>query len=151
LLIQKTFMKKAVGLFLIFFTVNLFAQDSTNKKTGIITKKTFAPYKMDGRRISGEQFKQEIYKVPAAIPLYKKAKTSQIIGSSFFVPMALIAFFGDPNKRNARDTVVGRTKIRGYHVGLLLSEGGFFYFLFRSFSLYKKAIRARNSALKTIY
>jgi hypothetical protein len=144
-------MKKTIPLLLILFVLKASAQDSTNKNTGIITKKTFGPYRIDGRRISGQQFKEEIYKVPAAIPLYKKTKTSQIIGRSFFVPMALIAFFGDPNKRNSRDTVLGRTKIRGYHVGLLLSEGGFFYFLFRSFSLNKKAIRARNSSLKTIY
>jgi hypothetical protein len=135
---------------LVFGSINASAQDSTNKVSGIITKKTFVPYKMEGKRISGQQFKEEIYKVPAAIPFYKKAKTSQIIGSSFFIPLTLIALFGDPNKYHSRDSL-GRFRLRGYYVGLLLSEASIIYFFFRSNKFYKKAIRARNSALKTIY
>jgi hypothetical protein len=130
--------------------INAKAQDSTNKKTGIITKKTFGPYRMNGEKLSRKELKAELYKVPTAIPLYKKAKTSEILGASFIVPVALLAFLGDPNKYNYRDTV-HRTRKKGFYIGLLLSEGASFYFFFHSISLYKKAIRARNSALKTIY
>lgn len=143
-------MKQSIPLLILFFAVNAFGQDSTNKNTGIITKKTFGSYRMDGTRISGQQFKEEIYKVPAAIPLYKKAKTSKIICLSSFVPMAMLAFFGNPNKYPSRDSL-GRFRLRGYYVGLLLSEASIIYFFFRSDKFYKKSIRTRNSYLKTIY
>ncbi len=142
--------KKIIYPLLMFIAVNLHAQDSSNKKTGIITKKIFGPYRMNGEKLSWKEVKAELYRVPAAIPLYKKAKTNEILGASFIVPVVLFAFLGDPNKYNYRDTV-HRTRIKGYYIGLFLSEGVSLYFFFHSISLYKKAVRARNSALKTIY
>jgi hypothetical protein len=143
-------MKKIIPLLLILLVFNASAQDSTNKVSGIITKKTFGPYKMDGTRISGQQLKEEIYKVPAAIPLYKKAKTSKILGYSFFVPAIVFALTTSQGNYHRRsDSTYGPR--RGLQIASLLSGGASVYFLFHSLTLYKKAVRARNSSLKTIY
>ena len=127
------------------------AQDSTNKSTAIITRKTLGPFKMDGIRISPKEFKTEVYKVPSAIPFYKKAKTNEIIGYSFFAAMAGLAIFGDDNNYRRRDTVHRKGRISAYQISMTISTAGTLYFLLHSIKLYKKAIRVRNSAIKTIY
>ena len=144
-------MKKNILLLLILFVLKASAQDSTKKVSGIITKKFFGPYKMDGNRISQKEFKTEVYKVPSAIPFYKKAKTNEIIGFSFFAVAAGLGIFGDANKYSSRDTVYRKGRISGYQISMIVSTGGTYYFLLHSISLYKKALRARNSAIKTIY
>jgi hypothetical protein len=144
-------MKKMIPLLLILFVLKASAQDSTNKSPGILSKKTFGHYRIDGNRISKQEFKTEVYKVPTAIPFYKKAKTNEIIGFSFFAVMAGVAIFGDANRYSYRDTVYRKGRINGYQIGMIISAGGTCYFLLHSIGLYKKAIRARNSALKTIY
>lgn len=143
-------MKKWIPLFIVLFASSLYAQDSTNKNNGTIYKKGNT-WRMNGEKLSAKQFEAEIYKVPTAIAYYKKSKTSKTLAYSFIVPVALIAFLGDHNKYNSRDTVTGRTKISSYSVGLILSGGASLYFLFNSFSLFKKTVRARNSGFKAIY
>lgn len=143
-------MKRFIMALLVFGSINAAAQDSTNKISSTITKKTFGPYKMDGNRISAQQLKEEIYKVPAAIPLYKKAKTSKILGYSFFVPAIVFALTtSQGNYHHRSDSTYGPR--RGLQIASLLSGGASVYFLFHSLTLYKKAVRARNSSLKTIY
>ena len=66
-------MKNFVFIFLFFSTHGL-AQDSTNKNSGIITRKTFGSFKMDGKRIVESDVKTEIYRVPAAIPFIKRRR-----------------------------------------------------------------------------
>ena len=144
-------MKRIVTILVLLLSINTHAQDSTNKRFDIITKKTFGPYKMDGNRISQKEFKTEVYKVPSAISIYKKAKTNEIIGFSFFAATVGLAIFGDANKYSSRDTVYRKGRISGYQISMIISTGGTYYFLLHSISLYKKAVRARNSAIKTIY
>jgi hypothetical protein len=143
-------MKKIIPLLLILFVLKASAQDSTNKNPGIITKKTFGPYRMDGRRISGMELKKEIFKVPDAALLYKKANTSRILGYSFAVPLIIYAITDNQNNYHWRRDSTYRLR-RGFTIGAVLSGIAANYFLFHSISLYKKAIRARNSGLKTIY
>jgi len=141
--------KKIIFSLLVLIAINAHAQDSTNKKTGIITKKTFGPYRMNGEKLSWKQVTAELYKVPSAIPLYKKAKTSQILGYSFFVPFAVIALAN--NQNNNRRLYSTYRPRHGLVIMGLLSGGVSIYFLYHSLSLYKKAIRAHNNAVITIY
>jgi hypothetical protein len=74
--------KKIICSLLIFITINAYSQDSTNKNTGIIYKK-WPSWRMDGHKLNGKKLKAELYKVPAAIPYYKKSKTNVILAYSF--------------------------------------------------------------------
>ena len=65
--------KQIIYSLLLLIVINTSAQDSTNKKVGIITYKTFGPFRLNGEKLSWKELKAELYKVPAAIPIYKKA------------------------------------------------------------------------------
>lgn len=69
-------------LLVLFFSMALstFAQDSTFSKNNAIRFKPFNGYRQNGHKLSEKELKTELYKIPAAIPFYKKAVTRKITG-----------------------------------------------------------------------
>ena len=144
-------MKRLITTLLVFLAIDTYAQDSININSGLITKKGFGPsYRLNGKKLSMRELEVEIYKVPAAILYFKKAKTNKILSFSFYVPMIVFALAtSQGNYRYRSDSTYGPQ--RGLQIAGILSASASLYFVFHSFGLYKKAVRARNSALKTIY
>ncbi len=142
-------MKILIPLLILFFAINAFGQDSTNKNTGIITKKTFGPYRIDGNRISQREFKTELYKVPAAIPYYKKAKSNEIGVYAFLGVTGVFVFLSN---RTTRYGYTGPAKNQEtFLISALIAEATSIYFYFRSSANMKRAIRLRNENLKLVY
>lgn len=83
-----------------FFILSTFAnsQDTSSKKTGNIYFKGFSGWKQNGVRLKQKEFKQEIYKVPAAVPFYKKGNTNIILCYPFFASGAALLFINSKNQ-----------------------------------------------------
>jgi hypothetical protein len=144
--INKIEMKKITLLIILILPLILFAQDSTRKKSSQISY-TFWGYKKDGMRLNGIGLKEELYKVPAAIPYYKKASTAKILAISFGIPGSVIVLIAAKNKQAAPFL----NKQTGLKItGLTLLSGSLIFLLSYSSNL-KKAIRLHNDHIATIY
>lgn len=141
-------MKKILPSILILISFHTFSQDtSINKQIDIYRK--WPGWKMDGRWLKGNELKQELYKVPDAIPLYQKSKKNLIIAASCLVSSATFAFLsrqesdiGSPN--------FGKNKT-GFAIAGIIAGGAGINFFIRSKKQLKKAIRIRNEKYPLIY
>ncbi len=86
-------MKKNFCILFLFAALNSFAQDSSAIKQGDIYRK-WPGWRMNGKFLKGKEFKQEIYKVPAAIPYYKKANSNLNLSFLALAGMATFALLG---------------------------------------------------------
>ena len=138
-------MKRLIIIFLVFFVINIHAQDTITYKPGILYKQGKA-WRMDGRKLKVREIRTEINTVPAAAAFNKKGGTLETIGSiSFIAGMACLLL--NPRK-------IGRYPYRENN-GLILPAVGFygsgFYFYFRSLYFRKKAVKAYFEHHKLIY
>jgi hypothetical protein len=136
-------MKKVFTVCLLCVLQSAFSQDTSAKKNQIFFKPIIG-WRMDGHRLSFKEFKQEIYNVPAAIPVFKKAKTNQIIGYSSFVSGVLFLIFGKEvtNINSPRF----RKKNTGFQIAGIFFEGASLYFILHSHKQFKQAVRLHNQA-----
>ena len=103
---------------------------------------------MDGKRLTVKELKEEIYKVPEAIPYYEKSQTKKWIG---YIGLILgVTFILISKNKDIYSVEYGNPKI-----GFLLA-GIFFitasdYLILKSFSLLKKAINIHNKSNSIVY
>jgi len=91
-------MKYFISVSQLFLALSLFGQDTLSEPGGEIYRK-WPQWRMNGQKLNEKQLRDEIYKSPAAIPYYKKAKTNQIIGLSLAAPfIASIVLFKKSEK-----------------------------------------------------
>lgn len=138
-------MKRLIIIFLVFFALNIHAQDTITYKPGILYKQGKS-WRLDGRKLKPREIRTEISTVTAAAAFNKKARTLETIGViSSVAGMACLLL-------NPRKT--GRYPYRENN-GLILPAVGFygsgFYFYFRSIYLRKKADKAYFEHHKIIY
>lgn len=120
---------------LAFFSLSIStrAQDTTHNKTGKIYFKSFAGWKQNGVRLKQKEFKQEIFKVPAAIPFYKKGNTNLIL-SYCLLGSGSILLLVNPQSTGVLLTSFGL--VTGGIVTVVLSRHNF-----------KKAVRTYNESM----
>lgn len=128
-------MKKFICAFLVFAFINAHSQDSTLKPKKIIYN-SGAGYKINGRKLTETELKMELYKAPAAIPYYQKARTSKIIGLSLIPPAILFALLGKSND--------GANYKAGYGVASIFCGGASIFFLLHSKKNKNKAVSIYN-------
>ena len=141
-------MKKLFIITVFFIGLKSFGQHTTAKQTDYIYKKG-GHWRLDQHKLNGKDLKNELYKVPAAIPYYKKAKTSEIIGYSFIAPTVLFALLGKQN-RVITNHGYGKNKF-GFQIAGILSSGAIIFFLARSMKNLKKAAAIHNEKFRTVY
>ena len=140
-------MKKTIAILLFFLSMNMYGQDSTNNNPGILTKKSFGPYRLNGGKISSLELKQEIYKVPEAIPFYKISNKNFInAGICILVSAGCIFLLDNPDR--VRSPFKQHT---GWYTVGLISFGASYYFILRSNKFMKKSINVYNERRKIIY
>ena len=113
---------------------SIHAQDTSNKKTGNIYFKPFAGWQQDGVRLKKQEFKQEIYRVPAAIPYFKKGNTNLILSYCLLGRAGSILLLINP--QNTAIALTGFTLFTGGIVTTFLSVMNF-----------RKAARVYNESL----
>lgn len=129
------------------FSVSLFAQDTTHLADNQIYWK-WPHYKMDGRRLRGKEFADEMYKVPQAIPYYKKAMKNRTIGSLLVVPITIAAFL---IKEPSGAYYVSTKTNSLYYGSIIVASGGLIYCFLRSKKYFKKAISIHNKKMAVTY
>lgn len=141
-------MKRIIVILILLFSIKNYAQDSANKNTNHIYK-TGKRWSMNGDKLSNKELKTELYKIPAAIPVYKKARTNEIIGYSFAVPMLVFTLLAKQSS-DISSPSYGKNK-RGFQIAGIISAGAVMYFILQAAKFKKMAIRVHNENLKTIY
>jgi hypothetical protein len=141
-------MKIATLLIFLAICCKAVGQDSAANNHQL-TKAAFGRWKLDGRKLKPSEFRSEIYKVPAAITFYKKAKTRQIVASSFSVPAIVFLVLSKENNIAGHPNY-GEPKA-GFIVATILSYGTSFFFQFSSLRQLKKAVGMYNENQKIIY
>ena len=142
-------MRKVILILLIFVPFESFSQDTASKKENQIYFKASSGWRMDGRQLSSKDFKNEIYKVPAAIPLYRKGTTNRTIAFTCMIPVVTFGFLG----RRVTDVTsprFGKNNI-GYVIASIISSGMAIYFMTTSKKQLKKAVRIHNENQALIY
>jgi hypothetical protein len=129
-------MTGAPGMKIIFLiTVTLFlSASSTAQQTGEITGK----WKLDGKRIGYKGLQTELSKVPANLPLIKKAKTNRTIGFITVASGVICTFLG-PNK-----TKYPYKNDRGFQIASVALASTSLVFILRSNKNLKRAIKNYN-------
>lgn len=142
-------MKKIFTIYLLFTYANSFSQDSSLSKPNQIYWKSLSGWRMNGQSLSSKEFKTEIYKVPAAIPVYKKGKRNRVIAFSCLVPMGVCLLLGrqEPNPASSQ---FGKTK-KGFLIVGGLSSGAVIYFSLHSKKQLKEAARIHNENQPLVY
>lgn len=139
--------KNILTALFLFVTTTSFTQDSLNTRQGDIYLKR-GHWRIEDRKLKAQEFKQEINKVPAAIPYYKKYNTCLYISLlSLASAGGLILIgkekqFGSPN--------YGQIKPE-FLITALFFEGTGFYLIIRSKKYLKQAVVIRNKNRLTIY
>jgi len=82
---------KLLFILMAIIPATIFAQETPTGQPGLIHKKGFNFYK-DDHQLKAKELKQELYRVPAAIPYYKKYKTGMILAYSL-IGSGLISTF----------------------------------------------------------
>jgi hypothetical protein len=100
----------------------------------------FSSWYLNEDRISPQTLKEEIFKIPEAIPLYKKSKTQLWLAAGLIIGGGLLA--AETNRKQLQPPY---NPNRGYIItgGIILSTG--VYLLFKSLHNHKKAIKAYNT------
>ncbi len=140
--------KNILILFLFLYTIS-FSQDTVFKKTNQIYFKAFAGWKMDGKRLSMKNFKNEIYKVPASIPIYTKGAKNRTIAFASYIP-GLVFLLLSRQVTDISSPRFGKNNT-GFAIAGLISFGSTFYFLFRSNKQLKEAARIYNDNQPLVY
>jgi len=138
-------MKKLLPLFVFFIFAQVQAQDSTNKNTRFITKTTFGPFKIDGKIISGKLLREEIKRVPSAIPYFKKATTNAWVSLISLLGGLSCFVLSTPEKDNPNK------KLNNWIIPAVTLYGNGIFFIFRSTRSTKIAIKKHNEGLKNTY
>lgn len=131
---------------LIFCLIITFGQDSTGKTQVPITKNSFGRYFMNGNKLSQKELKAELFKVPAAIPVYKKAKRNETISI-----ISSLAGLGCVLLDKPRTNSIPYKQHNGWFWGGIALTGNSVFFLLQSLNLVKKAVQIRNDNLKAVY
>jgi hypothetical protein len=142
-------MKRSI---LILLSINFsicYSQDSAVQKQNQITYKPFLGWRMNGHGLSNKQFKEEIYKVPAAVLLYQKGKRNQTIGFACLIPMGLFMILGR-QETNIVSPQFGKNKI-GFTIAGIVSGGAVIYFISHSGKQLRRAAKIHNDAQPLIY
>jgi len=141
-------MRKNILLILIFVYYNSFSQDSLTPKKQI-SFKTFSGWRMDGKRLAMKEFKNEIYKVPAAIPIYNKGTQNRTIGFICIAPLAVFSIAsGGPGELSGSGHGKNNTV---FLIGAFISSVTATYLLLRSDKQLKKAARIHNENQLVVY
>jgi len=114
----------------------LLGNDTIPKK---IYKEEFH-WKKDGIKLSGSELRNEIFKVPQAIPLYKKAQKEKTIGYFLCGAAAILGFLSSKNN----DTLNPKNNT-GLKIATIVTGSGAIISLSRSIKNMKKAVKAYNS------
>ena len=134
-------------LFIILVTIyslETYCQDSTSALKNQLHFKTFSGFRKDGKKISMGEFKTEIYKVPAAIPIYKKAARNYTFS---YVSGASMSTFMLLSRRASNNSSAGFGKRKtGFVIAGIVSMGAFYYLHFRSNKQLKQAAKIHNEA-----
>ncbi len=137
-----THMRKLICIFFLFFTINSFAQDSSSIRQGDIYQKGPA-WRMNGKKLKAKELKQEIYKVPAAIPYYKKAQTN--FNLSIVALAATGTFLLFSKEKDSGSPNFGKRKT-GFLIAGLVSGGISAHLAFRGKKNMRIAVKLRNTA-----
>jgi hypothetical protein len=123
-----------------------FSQDSSSKVNSQITFRPFQGWRMNGHSLTSKEFKNEIYKVPPAIPVFNKATTNRAISFGLMVPMGIFTLLA------SQAPEVGSPRFGKNNNEFLIAAfitGGFsWYFLSHSQKQYKKAAMLHNAAFQ---
>jgi hypothetical protein len=139
-------MKILLCVLFLNLSLSILAQDSTSSKNNQIQFKPFSRYNMNGHRLSEKQLKTELYKVPAAIPFYKKAKTQKITGCLLFIGGAASFALSDNNVLGNSGRRINAGAIVGF-TAMAVS----FPILLSSFKQLKKSIAIHNETRRLTY
>jgi len=134
-------MKKIPPAILLFISLYSGAQDSALIKQSEIYRK-WPAWKMDGRRLFPKELRQEIFKVPAAIPYYKKSEVNKISSYLLLAVGMGAVLIGKDDLR--KDSLHYNKEKTVYSILSITGLGGSLYFTFRFSTNLKKAIRIRN-------
>ena len=125
-----------VGLSL-FISNEFFGNDTIPNK---IYKEGFH-WRKNGIKLSDRELRNELYKVPLAIPFYKKAKRERIIGFSLTGAAGILGLLS--SKRN-NDGFNPKKNI-GLKIATIVTASGGIISLCRSIKNMKKAVMAYNT------
>lgn len=140
---------KPLVFFLIFcFSIKSAAQDSSFSLSGQITKKG-VHWRMDGSKLNLKELKSAIYKVPEAIPYYKRANNRKVIGFSLLAPAVAFAFLGRMNL-DVNSPRYGNNR-SGFSAAAIITYGTSIFFMASSLKQLKKAVGKYNEGRKLIY
>ena len=110
-------------IILLLPTTVLYAQD-TSRISGDIYFKPFVGWKKNEVRLTRKEFKQEIYRVPAAIPYYGKGNTNLILTYSMLTGGLILAFISSQDHSDSNGLILAGlglvsaglfTAIRSHH------------------------------------
>lgn len=80
-------MKYLFIILVTIFSLESYGQDSTSALKNQLRFKTFKGWRIDnGKPLSAENLKSEIYKIPAAIPVYEKHKKNKTLDMHVLFP-----------------------------------------------------------------
>ena len=122
------------------FSLETYCQDSTSVLKNQIYPKTFSGWWMDGKKIKFKQFKNEIYKVPAATLYYKKSVKQQVY---FYVGAAAVTSYFFISKANQKNFPYQRNSFALDMAGIATSAVTTFFFIASNRNL-KKAVQIHN-------
>ncbi len=142
-------MEKIILLLLMFVCCNSFSQDTAGRKTNQIRFKAFGGWRMDGKKISIKNFKNEIYKVPAAIPAYTKSEKNIKIGYVCAITGSILTLLGQP-VRDIGSPRFGKNNT-AFKIGGIIFIGTAVYLIFRSNKQLKQAVRIHNESQPLLY
>jgi GTP:adenosylcobinamide-phosphate guanylyltransferase len=81
-------MKKLVLVLSFLITQKVFSQNTDSSYNRSLHFKPFKGWYKNDMRLKSKELKNEFYKVPAAIPYYKKASTSKIVAYFSYAAMS---------------------------------------------------------------
>jgi hypothetical protein len=131
---------KKINAYFLLIVLPLFIQaQPTDSSYKHLSLKTYN-YKLNGKRISNATFKSEIFKVPEAIPFYKRSKTQLWLGIALFTPGIIMT--QEAQRRNPQRTNSAQNRLLASG-GALICSG--IYLAIKRYSNHKKAIKAYNA------
>jgi hypothetical protein len=139
-------MIKIILILLLFLYHNSFCQDSLVKRNQIYHK-AFAGWWLDGKRITNNEFKNEINKVPAAMLYYKKAAKHQVF---FYIGVGATASYYFISKAKKKNFPYQNNSIV-LDIAGLSATAATFVFYFTSIRNLKKAVLIHNENQPLFY
>jgi hypothetical protein len=129
------------------FSLETYCQDSKSLLKNQIYPKAFSGWWVDGKKITTKQFKNEIYKVPAATLYYKKSVRQQ---GYFFVGVAAVTSYYFISKANKKNSPYQKNSI-ALDIAGFTTTAATFVFYFASIRNLKKAVRIHNESQSLLY